>query len=181
MIDLHGIISISGMPGLYKVVAQSKNGVIVESLSDKKRFPAFASHKISSLDDISMFTTGEDRPLREIMKAIYDKENGGPAIDNKKDDKEITEYFASVVPDYDKDRVYISNMRKLFSWYNQLQATGNLKLKEEKEGTAEEEEKAPKLEEKGKAPAKKHSAVSKIGKTQAGNRKTAGVRKSGAA
>ncbi len=177
MIDLKGFISISGMPGLYKVIAQSKNGVIVESLADKRRFPAFASHKISTLEDISMFTTGEDKPLREIMKSIFDKENGGPAVDNKKDDKEITTYFEAILPDYDKDRVYVSNMRKLFSWYNQLQSTGNLKIKEE---GANEEDGKVKLEDKTKPEIKKQ-AVAKIGKTQAGNRKTAGVRKSGAA
>lgn len=177
MIDLKGIISISGLPGLYKVIAQSKNGVIVESLADKKRFPAFASHKISTLEDISMYTTAEDKPLREIMKSIYDKENGGACIDSKKDDKEITAYFEAIVPEYDKERVYISNMRKLFSWYNQLQSTGNLKLKEKAE---DDKESKVVVEEKPKAEVKKQ-AVAKIGKTQAGNRKTAGVRKSGAA
>lgn len=179
MIDLHGIISISGMPGLFKVVAQSKNGVIVESLADKKRFPAFASHKMSSLEDISMFTTGEDKSLSEIMKNIYDKENGCLCIDHKKDDKEIIEYFSAVVPDYDKERVYTSNMKKLFGWYNQLQATGNLKMQEEK--TEEEKEKALKLDDKQKASAQKHTDLNKVAKTQAGNRKTAGVRKAGAA
>ena len=179
MIDLKGIISISGMPGLYKVVAQSKNGVIVESLTDKKRFPAFASHKISTLEDISMYTTGDDKPLREIMKSIYDKENGGACIDAKKEDKDIVDYFLSVLPDYDKERVYLSNMRKLFSWYNQLQATGNLKLKDE--GTVEDSDKSVKKEDVIKTETKKPVAKTKIGKTQAGNRKTAGVRKSGAA
>lgn len=179
MIDLKGLISISGMPGLYKVIAQSKNGVIVESLNDKKRFPAFGSHKISSLEDISMFTNGEDKPISDILKNIFDKENGGPCIDSKKDDKEIIEYFTAVLPDYDKERVYVSNMRKLFSWYNQLQSTGNLKLKEEKD--QEENGKSIKVDETPKIETKKQVAMAKIGKTQAGNRKTAGVRKSGAA
>ncbi len=183
MIDLHGIISISGMPGLYKVVAQSKNGVIVESIGDKKRFPAFASNKISALEDISMFTTGEDKSISEIMKAIYDKEKGGPSIDHKKDDKEIEKYFETILPDYDKARVYVSNMRKLFSWYNQLQATGNLKLKEEtKEGEATEKtEKAAKLgaDEKSKKTVKKESG--KAAKVKSGVKKTTGVRKTGAA
>lgn len=180
MIDLHGIISISGMPGLYKVVAKSKNGVIVESLSDKKRFPAFATHKISSLEDISMFTTGDDKVLGEIMQAIYDKEKGGPAIDNKKDDKEIEAYFAEILPDYDKDRVYVSNMRKLFTWYNQLQSTENLKVKEE--GKTDESEKTAKIsEEKSKVNLGKLKESSKAAKTQAGVKKTAGVRKTGTA
>jgi hypothetical protein len=181
MIDLHGIISISGMPGLFKVVAKSKNGVIVESLADKRRFPAFASHKISSLEDISMFTTGEDKSLAEIMKSINDKENGGPTIDNKKDDKEVAEYFAGILPDYDKERVHVSNMRKLFSWYNQLQATGNLKMKEEAEATEDGEKKSKLLEDKTKVNLNKLKESSKAAKTQAGARKTSGVRKTGTA
>ena len=130
MIDLTGIISISGQPGLFKVVAQSKNGIIVENLTDKKRVAISSTAKVSSLEDISMFTTGEDKPVREIMKNIFDKEKGGASIDNKADDKAIAAYFEAVLPEYDKDRVYTSNMRKLFNWYNTLQVTGNLKVAE---------------------------------------------------
>ncbi|MGZ4100068.1 MAG: DUF5606 family protein, partial [Bacteroidia bacterium] len=132
MIDLTGIISISGQPGLYKIVAQSKNGIIVEGLSDKKRVNVYSSTKVSTLGDISMFTTGDDKPIEEIMTSIFEKEKGGAAVDNKADDKTVEKYFAEILPDYDKDRVYVSNMRKLFSWYNALQSTGNLKEKEEK-------------------------------------------------
>ncbi|MBK6522398.1 MAG: DUF5606 domain-containing protein [Sphingobacteriaceae bacterium] len=120
--DLTGFISITGQPGLYKIVAQSKNGIIVEGLSDKKRVNVYASTKVSTLTDISMFTTGDDKPINEIMTAIFDKEKGGPAVDTKADDKTVEAYFAQVLPDYDKERVYVSNMRKLFSWYNALQA-----------------------------------------------------------
>jgi hypothetical protein len=182
MIDLTGIISISGQPGLYKIIAQSKNGIIVESLSDKKRLNVYASTKVSTLSDISMFTTGDDKPIEEIMTAIFEKEKGGPAVDNKSDDKAIESYFAGVLPDYDKDRVYISNMRKLFSWYNALQTTGNLKEKEEKsEETAKEEKvKAAKSEEKAK-PKKAVAKNTSKAKTSAGVKKTTGVRKTGAA
>jgi len=115
MIDLTGIISISGQPGLYKIVAQSKNGIIVEGLTDKKRVNVYASTKVSTLSDISMFTTGDDKPVEEIMTNIYEKEKGGPAVDSKADDKEIEKYFSGILPDYDKERVYISNMRKLIN------------------------------------------------------------------
>lgn len=180
--DLSGIISINGMAGLFKVVASSKNGVIVESLTEKKRFPVFGSSKISALEDISMFAESGDKPISEIMKSIFDKEKGGKALDHKADDKAIEAYFSEILADYDKERVYVSNMRKLFNWYNLLQETGNLKVAE----TAEEAEgKKPKLtaDEKKKvaaanAGAKKDNA--KV-KTSAGNRKTAGVRKAGAA
>lgn len=181
MIDLTGIIAISGQSGLFKVVAQSKNGIIVESLADKKRTAVSATAKVSSLEDISMFTTGDDKPVSEIMKNIYDKEKGGACIDSKADDKSVVAYFGSILPDYDKDRVYTSNMRKLFTWYNGLQTTGNLKLKEE----AKFEESA---EKKVKAPAEKKAAAKKTtvkdapkAKTSAGVKKTAGVRKTGSA
>lgn len=179
MIDLTGIISISGQPGLFKIVAQSKNGIIVEGLSDKKRVNVYASTKVSTLTDISMFTTADDKPIEEIMTAIFEKEKGGAAIDNKADDKAIEKYFGEVLPDYDKDRVYVSNMRKLFSWYNALQTTGNLKEKgEEKEG--EEKVKAIKTDDKTKA-VKKTVAKDTKAKTSAGVKKTTGVRKTGTA
>lgn len=183
MIDLTGIIAISGQSGLYKVVAQSKNGIIVESLTDKKRTSISSTAKVSSLEDISMFTTGEDKPVSEIMKSIFDKEKGGPAIDAKADDKAVSAYFESVLPDYDKERVYTSNMRKLFTWYNGLQTTGNLKEKE-----VEKTEEAATTEKKVKAPAEKKAAVKKTttkdmpkAKTSAGVKKTSGVRKTGTA
>ena len=180
--NLSGIISINGMAGLFKVVASSKNGVIVESLTEKKRFPVFGSSKISALEDISMFAESGDKPISEIMKSIFDKEKGGKSLDHKADDKAVEAYFSEILADYDKERVYVSNMRKLFNWYNLLHETGNLK---EHEAAVEGEDKKPKLtaEEKKKvaaasAGAKKDNA--KV-KTSAGNRKTTGVRKAGTA
>jgi hypothetical protein len=179
MIDLTGIIAITGQPGLYKIVAQSKNGIIVESLSDKKRVNVYASTKVSTLSDISMFTTGDDKPIEEIMGAVFDKENGGPAIDSKADDKAIEDYFAVAVPDYDKERVYVSNMRKLFNWYGILQTTGNLKKKEEKQ-EGEEKTVAIKTDEKTKVK-KAVTKDSNKAKTSVGVKKTTGVRKTGTA
>ena len=182
MIDLTGFISITGQPGLYKIVAQSKNGIIVEGLSDKKRLNIYASTKVSTLTDISMFTTGEDKPLNEIVTAVFEKEKGGLALDNKSDDKASEAYFAGVVPNYDKDRVYVSNMRKLFGWYNTLQSTDNLKTEEENKGKdGEEKSKALKATE-AKAESKKNVSkeMSSV-KAVAGNKKTTGVRKTGTA
>lgn len=179
MIDLTGIISISGQPGLFKIIAQSKNGIIIEGLTDKKRTNIYSSTKVSTLSDIGMYTTGEDKPIEEIITSIFEKEKGGPCVNHKADDKEIEAYFASILPDYDKERVYVSNMRKLFSWYTILQTTGNLKEKEEsKEG---EETKAIKTD-KVKAPVKTTAKdTGKNIKTSAGVKKTAGVRKTGTA
>jgi hypothetical protein len=181
MIDLTGIIAISGQPGLFKIVAQSKNGIIVEGLSDKKRVNVYSSTKVSTLSDISMFTTGDDKPLTEIMTAIYEKEKGGPAVDHKADDKTVEKYFSEILPEYDKERVYVSNMRKLITWYNTLQVSGNLKEKEEKEEPEGEKVKGLKAEEKAKP--KKTSAKGGGGKpkTSAGVKKTTGVRKTGTA
>ncbi len=179
MIDLSGIISISGQPGLYKIVAQSKNGIIVEGLSDKKRLNVYASTKVSTLSDISMFTTGDDKPLEEIMTSVYEKEKGGPAIDNKADDKAIEKYFSEILPEYDKDRVYISNMRKLLNWYNALQTSGSLKEKEEKKDS-DDKSKAIKAEEKAKVKKAVTKDTAKA-KTSAGVKKTTGVRKTGTA
>lgn len=183
MIDLTGIIAISGQSGLFKVVAQSKNGIIVESLTDKKRTAVSATAKVSSLEDISMFTTGDDKPVSEIMKAIYDKEKGGACIDAKADDKTVVAYFGSVLPDYDKERVYTSNMRKLFTWYNGLQTTGNLKLKEEAKAEEGAEKKVASASSATKKAATKKATVKDApkAKTSAGVKKTAGVRKTGSA
>jgi len=182
MIDLTGIIAISGQPGLFKVVAQSKNGIIVENLADKKRTAVSATAKVSSLEDISMFTTGEDKPVAEIMKSIFDKEKGGACIDSKSDDKAVVAYFAAILPEYDKDRVYTSNMRKLFTWYNGLHSTGNLKLREEEkaEEATEKKVKAPVAEKKA-AVKKTNAKAEPKAKTSAGVKKTTGVRKAGTA
>jgi hypothetical protein len=181
MIDLTGIIAISGQPGLYKVVAQSKNGIIVEGLADKKRTSISSTAKVSSLEDISMFTTGEDKPVAEIMKSIFDKEKGGACVDSKADDKTIVTYFAAVLPDYDKERVYTSNMRKLFNWYNGLQTSGNLKVKEAETTEESAEKKIVKAATEKKAAVKKTTAKEPKAKTSTGVKKTAGVRKTGVA
>lgn len=175
--DLSGIISVSGMPGLYKVVGQMKNGVIAESLNDKKRVPIHSHQQISSLEDISMYTTGDNKPVSEIMQAIYDNEKGGKCIDHKADDKEIIKYFEAVVPDYDKERVYVSNMRKLFNWYNLLQETGNLKL--EAEGDKHEDKAKVQHQEGGKKFAK--PVKENVKANTKGAKKVAGVRKTGTA
>jgi len=175
--DVSGIISISGMPGLYKVVGQMKNGVIAESLTDKKRMPVLSNQQISTLEDISMFTTGDNKPVAEILKTIFDKEKGGKCIDHKADEKEIVAYFASVLPDYDKERVYTSNMRKLFNWYNTLHDTGNLKEKEAGDKTDDKVKPAHTEEHAKKFTAQK----TKVKADTKGAKKTSGVRKTGVA
>ncbi len=120
--DLTKIVSISGKSGLFKVVSQGKSAMIVESLTDQKRFPAFGHEKMSSLEEISVFTTAEDRPLKEILKSIHEKLEGKAAPDSKSDNKILLKFFEEVVPDFDHERVYVSDIRKMISWYNMLLA-----------------------------------------------------------
>lgn len=138
--DLTGILSLSGKSGLFKSIAQTKNGLIVESLIDKKRFPAYVSDKVSSLEDICIFTADEDLPLKDVFELIYKKEQGKACIDHKSNDAELKKYMEEVLPAYDKERVYVSDMRKLFMWYNLLVEHGLL-VPEEKEETKAEEKK----------------------------------------
>lgn len=129
--DLSTILSIAGKPGLFKLISQTKTGALVESLIDSKRYPAFLNEKISSLADISIFTVNDDISLQKALQAIYKKENGGECIHHKAPEKEIVAYMKEVIPDFDEDRVYVSDMRKLFSWYNLLNSKQLIDLNEE--------------------------------------------------
>ncbi len=130
--DLSTILSITGKPGLYKLVSQTKSGALVESLLDSRRYPAFAHEKISSLEDISIFTIDDDISLKKVFQKIYEKENGGDCVDNKAPESEIRAYMEEILPNYDKERVYLSDMRKLFSWYKILNSKQLIDLEEEK-------------------------------------------------
>lgn len=140
--DLTGIISISGKPGLYKVVARGKNNIIVESLIDGKKIPAYSTDRISALEDISIYTYEEDLPLVDVFEKIYDKEGGKATISHKESANKLLAYMEEVLPDYDKERVYPSDIKKLFQWYNLTQKAGLLKKE-----APEEEEKAEKTAE----------------------------------
>ncbi len=118
--DLKGILAIGGQPGLFKNISQGKNHIIVESLTTGKRMPAYTTAKISSLDDIAIYTYEEDVPLKDVFSKIYEKENGGKAIDHKASSADMFSYIETVLPQIDKDRVYHSDLKKLFQWYNLL-------------------------------------------------------------
>lgn len=134
--DLKDLLSISGKPGLYRTVGQNKNSLIVESIQDGKKMPVYSAHKISALEDISIYTYEEDIPLKEVFSKIMEKENGGQAISHKSSNSELKEYMSEVLPDYDEDRVYTSDLKKIFSWYNNLQEN-NLLVVEENSGAEE--------------------------------------------
>ena len=119
---LKNILAITGKPGLYRLVNRGSNMLIVESLLDGKRMPTYARDKIISLADVSMYTNGDDIELWKVLEAACKKEDGKPcAIDAKKaDDKVVLAWFDEVLPDWDRDRVYPTDVRKLISWYNIL-------------------------------------------------------------
>jgi dephospho-CoA kinase len=132
------ILSIAGKPGLYKLVSRGKNNLIVEALdATHRRQPAFATDRITSLNDIAMYTESDDVPLTKILESMKTLENGNKsAIDYKKaSGDDLREYFAKVLPNYDRDRVHTSDIKKLIQWYNILIENGITDFKEEMKPT----------------------------------------------
>lgn len=137
--EFNKIISITAKPGLYQVVSQSKNAIIVEALADKKRVAINATQNVSLLENIAIYTYEEDMPLLQIFKAMYTKTEGKEAISHKESQKNVTAFFAEVIPNYDDERVYASNIKKVIQWFNILVKAGMDFSKEET--TAAETEK----------------------------------------
>lgn len=139
--ELKDILAISGQPGLFKYVAQSQRGIIVESLSDGKRMNASATSRVSALTEISMFTEGDDIALADVFTNIWNYTEGKEAISHKESADKIQAEFANVLPEYDRDRVHVSDMKKCFAWYNILVKAGFTEFKlpnQDAEETAEE-------------------------------------------
>ncbi len=118
--EFNKIISVTGKPGLYQVVSQSKNAIIVESLIDQKRIAINTAQNVSLLENIAIYTYEEDVPLLNIFKSMYEKTEGKEAISHKESAKKLEAFFAEVLPDYDAERVYTSNIKKVIQWYNAL-------------------------------------------------------------
>jgi hypothetical protein len=168
--NLKDILSISGEPGLFKFVAQGRNAIIVEHLETKKRKTAQGSAKVSSLEDISIFTEKEDVPLGKIFDLIFEKEKGEQAIDSKSDAGKLKSYFEVVLPEYDKDRVYVSDMKKVVTWYNILQKLSMLVKDEPEEAKDKDSDASPKTDKKSKvksAPKPKAKSSGKPGSKSA--------------
>ena len=135
--ELREILAISGQPGLYKFVAQSMRGVIVESLVDGRRMNASASAKVSALTEISMYTEGDDIALSEVFTRIYAHYNGQEAISHKESADKLKAAFAEVLPEYDRERVHVSDIKKCFAWYNTLVKAGFTEFKDAEEAPEE--------------------------------------------
>ena len=157
--NIDGIIAVSGKPGLYKVIGQTKNGVIVTSLSDGKKLAMSSSSKMSALQDIAIYTYAEEIPLVDVLEKIRIKEEGKAAIGHKSSAAVLTDYFRTILDDYDEDRVYPSDIKKVISWYNTLQREGLAVESVEEEAPEEvkekKEQKKPKAKSKAKAKTQK--------------------------
>lgn len=134
------IIAISGQSGLFKYLTQSKGGIIVESLSDKKRFPVASTARVSSLMEIAIFTESEDLPLARVFQTMYEKSEGKPSISHKSSTDQMVKTFGEFIPTFDRDRVHSSDLKKVFMWYNMLVECGLTSFDEELTKEQEQEQ-----------------------------------------
>lgn len=160
--NLEKILSISGKPGLYALKVQTRTGFLAESLVDGKKISVGLKVNVSLLSEISIYTFNEEKPLTQVMRNIAIKENEGPAISHKEDNDKLVAYFTEILPEYDSERVYPSDIKKVLSWYNLLQSKGLVSKEEPKVDNAEEiKEKVVESVVAEKATAKKASAKKK--------------------
>lgn len=161
--NLEKILSISGKPGLYALKVQTRTGFVAESLLDGKKSTVGLKVNVSLLSEISIYTTSEEKPLSEVMRNIAIKENEGPAISHKEDNATLVAYFSEILPEYDAERVYPSDIKKVLNWYNLLQSKGLVSKEEPKIENAEEIKESVVeevvAEKEKKAPAQKAKAT----------------------
>jgi hypothetical protein len=155
--ELEKVLAITGKPGLYALKLQTRSGFVAESLLDGKKITVGMRSNVSLLSEISMYTHSEEKPLAEVMRNIAKKENNGPALSHKEDSAKLMAYFKEVLPDYDEDRVYPSDIKKVLNWYNLLQSKGLVSSEEPKKAKANAEpvESETEVTPEKKAPAKK--------------------------
>lgn len=135
--NVEKILAIAGKPGLFELKLQTRSGFLAESLIDGKKITVGLRSNVSLLSEISMYTYSEEKPLADIMRAIAIKENEGPAISHKEDNNKLIAYFKEILPDYDEERVYASDIKKVLNWYNILQEKGLVSKEEPKVENAE--------------------------------------------
>jgi hypothetical protein len=138
--NLQKVLYISGYPGLFTLISQGRNGIIVEAMADKKRMTAGPSMRVTNLSEVSMFTDSEEMPLKEVLLKIKACLNGEPAVDHKSDAADLRKFMETVLPNYDRDRVYTSHIKKLAEWYNVLQKNDMLEFEDEENDAKEETE-----------------------------------------
>jgi len=170
--ELKEIFSIAGMGGLYKVASQMRSGILVESLADGKKTPVGTNHRVSSLADISVFTTTGDIPLAVVLKTIHQKTSGTISVDLKADNDTLKKFFKTIIENYDEQRVYASDIKKMLSWYQQLKDKldfENLDKKDESDDSSvtvtpgsEHDKPMPKAHEMPSPKADQHAKVAPI-------------------
>lgn len=144
---LKDIIAVSGQPGLFKTIATSRNGIIVENIETEKKSTIPATMRVSSLEDIAIFTIQDEKPLKQVFEIIREKLQGGSIISHKSDPEKIKAFFAEILPEYDESRVYASDMKKVINWFSILQTHNLLDLindseEESKDSTEQNSEEA---------------------------------------
>lgn len=141
MMNLQGILSISGKPGLYKIIGQSRGGVLVNKIGEKRKISVPGNARMSALEDIAIYTYDEEIPLKKVMFNIFNQEEGKATINHKISEEELKDFFRAILDEYDEERVYASDIRKIIQWYNILQSNDLLivaeEVKEEKEENTE--------------------------------------------
>jgi hypothetical protein len=172
--SLDKILSITGKPGLYKVNTQTRSGFLAESLTDGKKMSVSARHNVSLLSEIAIYTLTEELPLRVVFEKIYEKQDGGDAISHKSSKDELEEYFFEILPDYDEDRVYASDIKKIVQWYNLLLKSGMSDFSEKPKEESAEEDKVAKAIEASKVTGDK-SVASKTSSSKGSSSKKGGA------
>jgi len=129
---LEGIINVSGKPGLFKIISRSNNTVIIESLTDQKRTAIYSHNQANLLDEIGIYTYNDTVPISDIFTEIAKKTSCGPSINHKSSKDELMNYFRDILPEYDEDRVYISDIKKVIQWYNIMQSVNLIKISKKK-------------------------------------------------
>ena len=137
--ELEGIINVSGKPGLFKVISKSNNTVIIESLTDKKRTAIYSHNQANLLNEIGIYTYNETVPISDIFTKIAEKTSCGPSINHKSSKNDLINFFREILPEYDEDRVYISDIKKVIQWYNIMQSVDLIKIQKNKNENKKEE------------------------------------------
>ena len=139
--ELEGIINVSGKPGLFKVISKSNNTVIIESLTDKKRTAIYSHNQANLLDEIGIYTYNDTVPISDIFIKIAEKTSCGPSINHKSSKDDLINFFREILPEYDEDRVYISDIKKVIQWYNIMQSVDLIKIQKNKKEKKKENKK----------------------------------------
>jgi len=138
--NLSGILAIGGKGGLFKMISSTKTGLIVEGLQDKKRIPVYSAHQISALEEISIYTYEEDVPLNDVFEKIHNHLNGGEIISPKASKNDLLNFFKEILPDFNEEQVYASDVKKVVQWYKILNSAGMMVFDEAKEEETKETE-----------------------------------------